>query len=103
MFDVCLFITGDHAGRPLPPAGNVTLAGYVDDVRPLMARAWASVGPLRTPVVATSKGAEVDVRHDEHLLIADTPETFAFDGPFDKLMRNLRTRPLYGFHFVSAY
>jgi glycosyltransferase involved in cell wall biosynthesis len=33
---------------------------------------------LRTPVVATSKGAEgLDARHDEHLLIADTPQSFS--------------------------
>jgi len=36
-----------NGGKPLPPAGNVTLTGYVDDVRPLVARAWASVVPLR--------------------------------------------------------
>jgi len=46
--DVRLSITGDHAGKPLPLAGNVTLTGYVDDVRPLVARTWASVVPLRT-------------------------------------------------------
>jgi len=33
---------------------------------------------LRTPVVATSKGAEgLQVRHRKHLLIADTPRAFA--------------------------
>ena len=33
---------------------------------------------LRSPVVATSKGAEgLDVQHGEHLLIADTPDLFA--------------------------
>jgi glycosyltransferase involved in cell wall biosynthesis len=33
---------------------------------------------LRTPVVATTKGAEgLAVRHEEHLLIADTPAEFA--------------------------
>lgn len=92
--DVRLAITGDHANLPLPPADNVTLTGFVDDVRPLIARSWISLAPilvgggtrlkileamaLRTPVVATSKGAEgLDARHDEHLLIADTPEAFA--------------------------
>jgi glycosyltransferase involved in cell wall biosynthesis len=71
----------------------MTLTGFVDDVRPLIARSWASIVPLhtgggtrlkileamalRTPVIATSKGAEgLDVQSGKHLLIADTPETF---------------------------
>jgi glycosyltransferase involved in cell wall biosynthesis len=87
-------ITGDHANLPLPPADRVTLTGFVDDVRPLIAAAGVSVVPLRvgggtrlkileamalrTPVVTTSKGAEgLDVQPGEHLLIADTPEAFA--------------------------
>lgn len=90
----CLLITGDHLGLPLPPAENVTLTGFVDDVRPLIAAASVSLVPVRvgggtrlkileamalhTPVVATAKGAEgLDVQHGEHLLIADTPEAFA--------------------------
>jgi glycosyltransferase involved in cell wall biosynthesis len=41
---------------------------------------------LRTPVVATSKGAEgLDARNDEHLLIADTPQAFA--GAVIRLMK----------------
>jgi len=92
--DVHLTITGDHANLPLPPADNVTLTGFVDDVRPLIASSWISLAPirqgggtrlkileamaLRTPVVATPKGAEGLEAHDgEHLLIADTPEAFA--------------------------
>jgi glycosyltransferase involved in cell wall biosynthesis len=92
--DVCLEITGDHADLPLPPATNVVRTGRVDDIRPLVAGATASLVPIRlgggtrlkileamaldTPVIATAKGAEgLDVRHDEHLLIADTPEDYA--------------------------
>jgi glycosyltransferase involved in cell wall biosynthesis len=92
--DVRLIITGDHAGLPLPPADNVTLTGFVDDVRPLIAAAAVSLVPIRvgggtrlkileamalhTPVVATTKGAEgLEVQHGDHLLIADTPEAFA--------------------------
>jgi len=92
--DVRLTITGDHANLPLPPADNVTLTGFVDDVRPLIASSWVSLAPIRlgggtrlkileamalhTPMVATSKGAEgLDVQHEEHLLIADTPNAFA--------------------------
>jgi glycosyltransferase involved in cell wall biosynthesis len=92
--DVRVTITGDHANLALPPAPNVHLTGFVENVRPLIASAWASIAPLQqgggtrlkileamalqTPVVATAKGAEgLDARHDEHLLIADSPEEFA--------------------------
>jgi glycosyltransferase involved in cell wall biosynthesis len=89
-----LTITGDHASLPLPSSDDVTLTGHVEDVRPLIASAWMSLVPLRvgggtrlkileamalsTPVVSTSKGAEgLNVKHNVHILIADTPETFA--------------------------
>lgn len=92
--EVQLAITGDHSGRPLPTMNRVTLTGFVPDVRPLVAAAWGSIVPLftgggtrlkileamalGTPVVATPKGAEgLHVRHDEHLLIADSAEAFA--------------------------
>lgn len=89
-----LVITGDPAGRSLPPAANVTRTGYLDDIKPVVAAAAVSLAPIRygggtrlkileamalgTPVVATSKGAEgLDVTDGVHLLIADTPEEFA--------------------------
>jgi glycosyltransferase involved in cell wall biosynthesis len=92
--DVRLIITGDHADLALPPADNLTLTGFVDDVRPLIHSASISLVPIRvgggtrlkileamalhTPVVTTSKGAEgLDVQHGENLLIADAPEEFA--------------------------
>jgi glycosyltransferase involved in cell wall biosynthesis len=92
--DVKLVITGDGADRTLPPATNLTQTGHVDDVRPLIAQAWASVTPLhygagtrlkileamalRTPVVSTPKGAEgLELQDGRHLLLADTPEDFA--------------------------
>jgi glycosyltransferase involved in cell wall biosynthesis len=92
--EVHLSITGNHAGLPLPPATGVTLTGFVDDVRPLIARSWASIVPLhtgggtrlkileamalKTPVVATTKGAEgLDVQPGKHLMIADTPQDLA--------------------------
>lgn len=91
---VHLTITGEHANRPLPPANNVTLTGLVDDIRPLVARSAVALAPLRegggtrlkileamalrTPVIATSKGAEgLAVEHGRHLLIADSAEDFA--------------------------
>lgn len=92
--DTTLTITGNHADYVLPQHQNVALAGFVDDVRPLIAQSWASVVPihtgggtrlkilealaLKTPVIATSKGAEgLAVEHNRHVLIADTPEDFA--------------------------
>jgi glycosyltransferase involved in cell wall biosynthesis len=92
--DINLTITGEHAGCPLPESNSVTLTGYVDDVRFLIARSWISIAPiftgggtrlkileavaLGTPVVATTKGAEgLDLQSEQHLLIADTPEAFA--------------------------
>ena len=89
-----LTITGDHANRVLPTMQNIKLTGFVDDVRPLIASSWISLAPirigagtrlkileamaLRSPVVSTTKGAEgLDVKDDEHLLIADTPDAFA--------------------------
>jgi glycosyltransferase involved in cell wall biosynthesis len=91
---VQLTITGNHANLPLPATENVTLAGFVDDVRPLVANAWASLVPiwtgggtrlkileamaLGTPVIATSKGAEgLDAESGKHLLLADTAADFA--------------------------
>jgi glycosyltransferase involved in cell wall biosynthesis len=105
--DVHLSITGDHANLALPPANNVTLTGFVDDIRSWVASSCLSLAPifmgggtrlkileamaLRTPVVATSKGAEgLDVVHGEHLLLADTPQEFA-----DVIVRLLHDPILY--------
>lgn len=92
--DVHLTITGDHGNLPLPTRRGVTLTGFVDDVRPYIARSWVSLAPLRvgggtrlkileamalqSPVVATTKGAEgLAVESGKHLLVGDTPEAFA--------------------------
>jgi glycosyltransferase involved in cell wall biosynthesis len=94
--DVHLTITGNHGNLSFPYVDKVRLTGFVDDIRPYIARSWASIVPLHvgggtrlkileamalgTPVVATSKGAEgLDVEHGQHLLIADTPESFALE------------------------
>ena len=80
--------------RALPPADGVEFTGYLDDVRPAVAGAWAEVVPLRkgggtrlkvlealalgTPVVATAKGIEgLDLRAGHEVLVADTPAAFA--------------------------
>jgi glycosyltransferase involved in cell wall biosynthesis len=94
---VAVTITGSISDVNLPGLRldeNVRFSGYVEDVRPLVAGAWACVVPicqgggtrlkileamaLGTPVVATSKGAEgLDVVDGEHILLADDPGSFA--------------------------
>jgi glycosyltransferase involved in cell wall biosynthesis len=91
---VHLTITGDRADRSLPPGSAVTHAGFVRDVKSLIAGSAITIVPLRigagtrlkileamalgTPVVSTSKGAEgLEVQHGEHLLIADDPGDFS--------------------------
>jgi glycosyltransferase involved in cell wall biosynthesis len=92
--DAHLTITGNHANRPLPTLENVTLSGFVADIRPYLARSWVSLVPiwtgggtrlkileamaLRTPVIATTKGAEGLTAVDgKQLLMADGEEEFA--------------------------
>lgn len=94
---VHLRITGSYRGVPvetLPLDSHVELTGYVPDIRPVVARSWVSVVPLRigggtrlkileslalgTPVVTTSKGIEgLDFGPGEGVLIADSPLDFA--------------------------
>ena len=79
---------------PLRSLPRVTMTGWVPDIRPYLAGAAVYIAPLRvgggtrlkllqamamgTPVVTTTLGAEgFPVQHDEHLLLADTPEQFA--------------------------
>jgi len=92
--DAQLIITGDHANLPLPSLDNMILAGYVDDIKSLVASCDVSIAPiwsgggtrlkileamaLGTPVVATSKGAEgLAVENETHMLLADDPRDFA--------------------------
>jgi polysaccharide biosynthesis protein PslH len=92
--DTRLTITGDHMNRPIGQNGKITLTGFVEDVRPMIAQAWVSLVPilqgggtrlkileamaLRTPVVSTRKGAEgLDVQNGVDILIADEPENYA--------------------------
>jgi polysaccharide biosynthesis protein PslH len=103
---VRLTITGDHRNLPLPSSRGVTLTGFVDDVRPYVARSWVSLAPLQvgggtrlkileamalqSPVVATAKGAEgLAVESGKHLLVADSPVAFA-----EAVVRILQDRAL---------
>jgi len=73
---------------------RIQVTGTVEDVRPYLWGASVSIVPLRVgggtrlkiyesmaarvPVVSTGVGAEgLDVRSPDHLLLADTPESFA--------------------------
>ncbi len=73
---------------------SVDFAGEVPDVRPYYQKAWMQVVPLRigggtrlkiaeglamaNPVVSTTLGAQgLELDHDEHLLLADSPQAFA--------------------------
>jgi glycosyltransferase involved in cell wall biosynthesis len=73
---------------------NVFFHGYVEDVRPILGRARALLLPLRggsgtkirvltamamgVPVVATPMAAEgIEAKHEEHVLLGDTPEDLA--------------------------
>jgi glycosyltransferase involved in cell wall biosynthesis len=95
--EVSFTVTGSTAGvdrSGLQLDASVKLSGYVDDIRTVVGSSAICVVPLRqgngtrlkileamalgTPVVSTSKGAAgLDVRHGEHLLLADDPHTFA--------------------------
>jgi polysaccharide biosynthesis protein PslH len=92
--DVQLIITGDHANLPLPSLDNITLAGYVNDIKSLVASCDVSIAPIwsgggtrlkileamavGTPVVATTKGAEgLGAENETHMLLADDPRGFA--------------------------
>jgi glycosyltransferase involved in cell wall biosynthesis len=101
---VKLTITGEAGPETFRSNLDVVLTGRVPDVRSLVAAAAISIAPLRlgggtrlkvleamavgTPVVATTKAVEgLDVKHEEHVLIADTPREFA-----DAVHRLLRER-----------
>lgn len=95
--EVTLDITGSTKGIDLSGLAldnAVTLTGYVEDVRRPVGTASICVVPIRqgggtrlkileamalgTPVVTTSKGVEgIEAIHGEHVLLADTAESFA--------------------------
>lgn len=115
---VKLRITGraDQVAQNDLSEDNVVLfTGYVPDVKPLVKASAVCIVPLRrgggtrlkileamalcTPVVATTKGAEgLNVRHGEHLLIADSPRAFA-----DAVLELLHNSTLRGTLTATAY
>jgi glycosyltransferase involved in cell wall biosynthesis len=92
-----LKITGKTTGiaaNAMPVHPNLTLTGYLTDIRPTIAQSYLSVVPLRigggtrlkileslalgTPVITTSKGVEgLNLAPDAGIMIADTPDAFA--------------------------
>lgn len=90
-------VTGRLEGvsvQNLPRVPNLVFTGYLDDIRPTLARAWVNVVPIRrgggtrlkileslaigTPVISTRKGAEgLDLQPNHDLLVTDTPAEFA--------------------------
>jgi glycosyltransferase involved in cell wall biosynthesis len=107
---VSLAITGSTSGvdlAGLPLGTSAQAVGFVEDVRPPVAGAWAMVAPIRqgggtrlkileamalgTPVVATSKAAEgLAVTPGRDILIADGPDEFA--GRVLQLLRDAALR-----------
>ena len=90
------YIVGKNPPRAVQDLASdrVVVTGYVEDVLPFWRKTAALVVPLAVgggtrikileamalgrPVVSTSKGSEgLEVRHGEHLLIADNPRAFA--------------------------
>ena len=95
---VVLEVVGRKPSRKLQARAererNVTLTGWVDDIRPYVARGAVCIVPLRIgggtrlkifeamamakPVVSTSVGAEgLPVSSGQNIVLADTPEDFA--------------------------
>ena len=92
-----VILVGKNPGpevRAYAALAGVEFAGEVPDVRPFYQKAWLQMVPLRigggtrlkiaeglamaNPVVSTSLGAQgLALHHDEHLLLADTPDAFA--------------------------
>jgi glycosyltransferase involved in cell wall biosynthesis len=108
--DVTLTVVGKspdpRAVREIAGNERVRLTGLVDDVRPLIAQAAAYVVPLRVgggtrlkildalsmgkAIISSPVGCEgLEVRHGEHLLVADDPQAFAAE-----IVRVLRDRTL---------
>jgi glycosyltransferase involved in cell wall biosynthesis len=95
--DLKLFVVGQdppHAIRELAKDPSIIVTGFVDDVRPYVARASVVIAPfisgpgiknkvleamaMGKPVVTTSIGVRgINATHGDHLCIADNPVKFA--------------------------
>jgi glycosyltransferase involved in cell wall biosynthesis len=94
--DAKVYVVGAYPTREVMrrAAENVIVTGFVDDVRPYMARGELYIIPLwigggirgkaleamamRKPIVTTSIGCEsIKLTHNESALFSDTPEGFA--------------------------
>jgi glycosyltransferase involved in cell wall biosynthesis len=95
--EVTLTITGTIQGvdlSRLPLDDHIIFSGFLQDIRPAVAGAWACVVPLRlgggtrlkilaamalgTPVIATLKAAEgICITPGKNILLADSPEEFS--------------------------
>jgi glycosyltransferase involved in cell wall biosynthesis len=111
--EATLSMVGGHPPvniRRLAHLPNVTVTGYVPDIRPYIAGAQIVIVPLRIgggtrlkivealamgkAVVTTSLGCEgLEVQNNRHLLIADDPNEFA-DRVIDLLRSPQRCREL---------
>lgn len=102
------------AVKRLASLPGVDFQGEVPDVRPFYQKAWLQMVPLRigggtrlkiaeglamaNPVVSTTLGAQgLELNHDEHLLLADTAESFA-----DAMLRYLADAALRQRHGVAG-
>ena len=96
--DTCFHVVGSrppaHIQRLDTPGSGINVTGYVADLDPILHKSAVLVVPVHSgsgmrvkileafargiPIVSTTVGVEgIDARHEEHLLVADTPETFA--------------------------
>src|SRR5207248_11366142 len=83
-----------HIERLASSGRGIQVTGYVADLEPILRRSAVLVVPVHSgsgmrvkileafargiPAVSTTVGVEgIDARHDEHLLVADTPDAFA--------------------------
>jgi polysaccharide biosynthesis protein PslH len=92
----CIYVVGKSPSRALRARAskNVVVTGFVEDVRPYIARAQVFVIPLlagggirgkaleamamKRPIVTTTIGVEgIDLRNEHSALVADTPDAFA--------------------------
>ncbi|HEV7926176.1 MAG TPA: glycosyltransferase [Verrucomicrobiae bacterium] len=92
----CIYIVGKSPPRALRARAskNIVVTGFVEDVRPYIARAQVFVIPLlagggirgkaleamamKRPIVTTTLGVEgIDLRHEHSALVGDTPDAFA--------------------------